>query len=177
MAKVVLLSLISFSASVWAKDFHILRYKSNTLHSVQEHSVLLKKDKITVVRNTNALCGPDLEGSIGQFEKKSSKLDQSNFALIKQVANRLKNRGRSEKPQEIRDARFYIDEVDVTYESTKKKLVKSILEKTCDLKRWDKIQAANGKIVKSKSYLSFEFEIVNKDKRFKKNIPLSKSKC
>ncbi len=154
----------------------IIRAKSNTFKKRKEQSLKMEKDRFTLVRNTNALCGVENVAKIGVFERSLSKQDEANYKLVKEFYKRLKVRNKNEINFKEHDLRYFIGSYDITKDKGKKIAIKNILQESCNIKKWNEKETVKAWISDHNGDLLLNIKANGTQEKINK-IPLALSEC
>ena len=175
MVKVILLAWVAFNGL--ARDWHIVRAIDNTLHERKEQSIVLGKEKIKMVRNTNALCGPERVSRIGVFERKATAGDLVDYRLVDQVAARSAGRDKTGFSFAERETRYFINGVDMTRRKGERNLASALVARTCDLEAWSGVNAVESAMVGDGDAVFLRSTILSGGKPQTSLVPLRLSGC
>ncbi|MEK6705197.1 MAG: hypothetical protein AABZ06_05365 [Bdellovibrionota bacterium] len=94
MVKIILfLAMICATQSFALADEKIvLRAEKSSAKIALQRSLVYDKDKVILGLNSNELCGPETEVSLGLFERKQDAIQKNHYDLLKQISNRMKPR-------------------------------------------------------------------------------------
>ena len=130
------------------------------------------------MRNTNALCGPEVISKIGIFEKKATLKDITNFRLVDQVAKRLtQQRVKVNSNLTVREPRFLLNQFDITKAKGKKNMASMLIAETCNLSNWSSIDSIKSTIIKFKGSVFLQNTTYRDKKSHISLIPFQQSGC
>ncbi|MGK5088108.1 hypothetical protein WDW86_11170 [Bdellovibrionota bacterium FG-2] len=132
-----------FSGNLVAETPLVVRLERQDKSNRIQNALIYAEKELTLVRNTNFWCGPELVTTLGQFKMSYGELERSNFLYLKQMSERLSSAKKKVSPlippavkKELGGAtHYYLGHAKLESSSTQADVVRNLIGQTCESKK------------------------------------------